>query len=624
MADPRLTYRVRFAQPATHLYEMTLEIEHLAPGRHRLEMAVWTPGSYLVREFAGHVHRLRAEDGAGAAVAVTKERKNVWAFDAPADGHVRVRYEVYANEPTVDTSHLDASHAYWNGASLFFSLDDRKDLPVEIEVEAPAHWHVSTGLDVLEDRGGHIRLGARDFDTLIDGPVEIGSHRRYTFEVLGRPHELALYGHGNEDPERLVRDLSRIVEAAAAVFGGLPYDRYVFIVHLLDERGGGLEHKNSTTCDVRRFAFRPEAEYLATLPLFSHEFFHLWNVKRIRPRVLGPFDYGSEAYTRLLWAMEGITDYYADLLLVRAGVWTERKYAQALASQIRDYEGRPGRLAQSASDASFDTWIKFYRPNEASPNHTISYYQKGSLLGLCLDLELRGRSGGARGLDDVLRLLWERFGRHDRGFEEGEFRAAAEEVAGTALDEFWRRYVDGTEPLDVDAYLAHAGLTVERDWSRTGEDDANRRPDAPRPPSGGGEARAFLGVVPTREAGRLRVRHVLAGAPAEIADVEAGDEIVGVDGWRLDDVEGLRARLADHAPGDAIRLTLARRGELIERQATLGASLPDRYRVVAKATPSPVERAVHQSWLGCAYPPPDGLESETPPPSPRAFTANLV
>lgn len=622
MGDPAIRYRVAFPHPETHLYQIVLEIDGLAPGSHRLEMAVWTPGSYLVREFSGHVHGLNATDGEGRPLTVVKESKNVWRLETPA-ASVRVRYEVYANEPTVDTSHLDASHAYWNGASLFLGVDGRKDLPVEVQVDAPVDWALATGLDNEGGPDGHWVLRARDYDTLLDCPVEIGTHRTFAFEAMGRPHEVALYGHGNEDPQRLIADLRRIVEASGAIFGALPYERYVFIIHLLDGRGGGLEHLNSTTCDVDRFAFRPEASYLALLPLFSHEFFHLWNVKRIHPEALGPFRYGEENYTTLLWAMEGITDYYAGLLLVRAGLWSPRKYAQHLAGEIRDYECHPGRLVQSAAGASFDAWIKLYRPDPGSINHTISYYTKGSLLGLCLDLLLRGGSGGDKGLDDVLRLLFERYGRHGRGFPDAAYKATVEEVAGTSLDDFWRRFVEGTDELDPGRFLVHAGLDLERRRSRSDldGDEANRPVDAGSTPMQGAP-RAHLGLVWTERAGRLFARNVLRGGPAERAGVNADDEILAIDGFRVESGQALAARVRDRAPGAELVVTLSRRGELREQTVRLGEAPPDAYAIRPRADASDAARAVYRSWLGHAFAPPDGLQSENMKPE-RAL-AHLV
>jgi predicted metalloprotease with PDZ domain len=627
VSDPRLEYRVRFPRPQTHRYLVTLALDGLAPGEHRIEMAVWTPGSYLVREFSRHVHGLRAADGDGRPLACGKVSKNAWRFFAPASGAVRIEYEVYANEPTVQTSHLDASHAYWNGASMFFALDGRTDLPVDVVVETPPGWRVSTALETVEAGQGWVRLRAPDHDALLDSPVEVGTHRVYRFEALGRPHELALYGRGNEDPERLVGDLARIVETAGAMFGGLPYDRYVFIVHLLDGRGGGLEHADSTTCDVGRFDFRPEARYLSLLTLFSHEYFHLWNVKRIHPEALGPFDYGRENYTSLLWAMEGVTDYYAQLLLVRAGLWSVRKYAQMLASEIREYEARPGRRAQSAAEASFDTWIKFYRPDEDSPNRTISYYTKGMLIGLCLDLEIRRRTGGRRGLDDVLRLMYERYGRRRAGFPEEAYRQAAEEVAGGSLGTFWRRYVEGTEDLDPGEFLAYAGLLLRRRVAGSDRDGdpANRPPGAGRDEDAGAEGapRPFLGLVAEERSGRLYVRHVLADAPAEGAGVNAGDEVIAVGGFRIDDADALRARVHDRRPGEVVRLILARRGELVEVAVPLGEAPPDRYEIDVRDDAGEDERTVYHAWLGQELPEPGSLRAE-PASSRRPFAASIV
>jgi len=617
MADPALRYEIAFPRPQTHLYEVALEISDLSPGEHRLEMAVWTPGSYLVREYSGHVHDMRMEDEAGRPIAFERAGKNAWRFTA--GGRARVRYSVYANELTVDTSHLDDSHAYWNGASLFLCLDGRQELGAQIDVTAPAGWRVATGMDWAQTGPGRFRLTAADFDTLLDCPVEVGAHRAYAFEALGRPHEVAVYGHGNEDAERLVADLRRLVETAGAIFGGLPYERYVFIVHLC-EHGGGLEHLNSTTCDVGRFDFRPESSYLQILWLFSHEYFHLWNVKRIHPEALGPFDYGRENYTTLLWAMEGVTDYYANLVLERAGLWSERKYMQVLAGEIRDYELHPGRLAQSASASSYDSWVKFYRPDESSPNHTISYYTKGGLLGLCLDLEIRARTGGRASLDDVLRRLFERYGARGVGFPEAAYRQTVEEVAGSSFADFWAAYVDGVEEIDFGRFLGRAALNLERRVQRGAEDgdEANRAVDAPEVKDAQGAPRAGLGLVPTVREGRLQARYVLRGGAAEDAGLYADDEILAVDGYRVTDAAQLLARVRDHQPGETARILVSRRGVLEERTATLATAPPDLYRIAVDPAASNEARAIHKGWLGTDLPAADGLAAE-PAPLPRGL-----
>lgn len=610
--EPRVHYDIRFPHPETHVYELTLTVTDAEPGLHELEMAVWTPGSYFVREFEGHVHRLRAEGLGGEPLEIAKIRKNGWAVEAGAG--FRVHYEVYANELTVDTSHLDASHAYWNGASLFFAVDGNKSLPVTLDIQAPRGWRVATGLDIQsQGEDGHIRLFAADYDTLLDGPVEIGTHRSYHFDVLGKDHELAMWGHGNEDPERLTQDLAKIVETSAAIFGGLPYDRYVFILHLTDHRGGGLEHKNSTTCQTDRWSYRPEKSYLGVLTLFSHEFFHLWNVKRIHPIALGPFDYGVENHTTLLWAMEGITDYYASLLLARAGLWSSRKYRQMLAAQIRNYEGTPGRNVQSAAQSSYDTWVKFYRRNESSPNFTISYYIKGSLIGLCLDLEIRNRTGGKRGLDDVLRALWETYGQHDQGFEEGVYRKTAEDAVGGSLEPFWKAYVEGVDNLDPGEYLRYAGLLLTRRISADErlKDAANGSDGAVEAAGEGtqdldaleseGQPRSSLGLTLDTREGRLRVNSVLADRSAWRAGVNSADELVAMDGYRIVSEAFLRDRLSERAPGSDVRLTVNRAGEIRDFTVRLDEAAPDDYRIELTEADE-AQRRVYDTWLGRSYP----------------------
>jgi len=314
------TFTVAMPRPETHLYEITMRIAPLgAPvSSFDLVLPVWTPGSYMVREFSRHIRDLEAEGAAGGRLPVEKVEKNRWRVGRPGGtsaGPVTVRYRVFAHDLTVRTSHLDASHGYGNGANLFFYVEGRKDAPQRLRFELPAGWRASIA---LPRRGGAFL--AADYDELVDSPFECGTHRTFEFRVAGVPHTLALWGEGNEDPKRLVRDLSGLVREAARLFGGLPYDRYLFIVHLAAGAGGGLEHRTSQSVGMEPFSFRPESAYRGNLRLFSHELFHVWNVKRIRPVALGPFDYTKEAYTRDLWAMEGITSYYEELLLVRAGL----------------------------------------------------------------------------------------------------------------------------------------------------------------------------------------------------------------------------------------------------------------------------------------------------------------
>ncbi|MBX5465466.1 MAG: M61 family metallopeptidase [Clostridia bacterium] len=618
---PEIAYHVAMPEPATHYFEVSLRVTGLAgfrgasaaggpapEGTLEFSLPVWTPGSYSIEDYAKHLVDLRAEsDGeeAGAELPLEKVGKSTWRVRLQGHEALRLRWRVWAHQLDVDAADLDEHHAFWNGTLLFLYLEGGKELPCTLEVEAPAGWEVYTGLEPVEGRPGLFR--AADYDELVDCPVECGRPRLYTFEVEGVPHRLVLDGHGNEEPERLVADVRAIVAEAARMMGGLPYRHYTFLVHLVDRRGGGLEHRNSTAIQVGRFRFRDPKEYSRTLTLFAHEFFHLWNVKRIRPVALGPFDYLRENLTRLLWAMEGLTDYYAWMLVGRAGVVPRERFLAYVAEAVQRLEETPGRRVQPVAESSWNTWIDFYRPDENTPNTGISYYVKGSLVGLALDVEIRSRTEGRRSLDDVMRLLWERYGSRDRGVPELEgWKAVAEEVSGFSLDDFFARYVTGTEEMDWAGPLEFLGLELERRREEPEEEGA-----AGGEPMPGSDERwawwyekrpgAELGVRLESREGRLLVATVLEDGPAYGSGLAPGDEIVAVDGFRVVDEKGLRERLADRRPGERVRLTTFRREEERRVEVKLGERRPSRYALKPVPEPSEAQREAFAAWTHGQY-----------------------
>ncbi|HSN77493.1 MAG TPA: PDZ domain-containing protein, partial [Anaerolineae bacterium] len=581
---PTIHYALSMPHPQTHLYHVEVAVEGFDQTSYDLIMPSWTPGSYLIREFARHVQEFQALDAASQQpLPWSKRSKNTWRVDAPAGhGTILLRYNVYANELTVRTSHLDTSHGYFNGANLFVYLDGQRRHPVTLSVTVPyADWKVSTGLPRASiSLGGGNGAGngrqepehdplpryhfqAEDYDHLIDCPVECSNHRLLSFEVDDVQHQIALWGHGNEDPERLRRDTQAVVQAARDIFGGLPYDYYLFILHLLERGSGGLEHRNSSSNAVPRWSFRKPADYEKVISLLAHEFFHVWNVKRIEPASFRDFEYRWETYTRLLWVMEGFTTYYTPLLLRRAGLITPERTLESFGEQILKLLQTPGRHLQSAETASFDAWIKLYRPDENTPNTSVSYYLKGSLIALLLDLEIRSgerEAGSGRGeagnhlrsLDDVLITTYRDYTLQSKGIPEDKFQSICEQVAGGSLQQFFDDYVRGVAELPFEEYLGRAGLAVTYSWK--GE---------------GGERSAGLGVQVKQQNGRAVVETVFADGPAYHADLSVGDEIIALDGYRVNQ-ETLGERLADRQPGDQVTLTLFRRDELREVALTLG------------------------------------------------------
>jgi predicted metalloprotease with PDZ domain len=586
-------FTVAMPRPETHLYEITMEIDPgetaEAGGTLDLVLPVWTPGSYLVREFSRHIRDFSAnEKRGGRPLTALKVEKNRWRLSLPSkksssSSSILVSYRVYAHELTVRTSHLDASHGYGNGANLFFYVEGRKDEPMEVAFRLPRGWKTSMALPA---RGGVFR--AASYDELVDSPFECGTHRTFDFRVKGIPHTLAIWGAGNEDAPRLVKDLKKLVTEAAGLFGGLPYDRYLFLAHLAPGARGGLEHRASQSVAIDPWAFKPAKAYRDTLLLFSHELFHAWNVKRIRPEALGPFDYTKEVHTKDLWAMEGVTSYYEVLLAVRAGLLTPAQGFEEWATSWTGHLETPGRAVQSAEMASFDTWIRFYRPDENSVNVAESYYRRGQLLGLGLDLTIRGATAGRRGLDDVMRLLWRRWGAKGKGYPDGAVEDAAARVLASRAKarRFFDRYVRGTESPDLARLLPAAGLELklvpEAEEGVTEESTVKTRGD--------------FGWKTKTENGRLLVAEVREGGAAMRAGMSAADEIVAIDGVRASE-DFLRRITNEHGPGDRVGVTVFRRERLRELGLVLGTRKAGVWKVrpVPKA-PAAVKRLARR-WL---------------------------
>ena len=589
-ARPATAFTVSMPRPSTHLFEVEMDVAPFARAVRTFDLClpVWTPGSYLVRDHARHVRDMVVTGPTGERLPLRKVEKSRWRVTVGAKGArgpFRVSYRVYAFELTVRTSHLDATHGFGNGACLFLHVEGRKGEPQLLRFRLPRGWKASVA---LPRRGGS--FVAADYDELVDSPFECGTHRTFPFRVRGVPHTLALWGEGNEDAARLVRDLGRIVETAADLFGGLPYERYLFLVHLAEGARGGLEHRASQVCGVSPWKFRPEAAYRDVLSLFAHELFHAWNVKRIRPARLGPFDYGRESYVRDLWALEGITSYYEHLLLVRAGLEEPKHAFAAWAKDLKEHQETPGRLVQSAEEASFDTWIRFYRPDENSPNVSESYYRRGALVGLGLDLAIRGETGARRSLDDVVLSLWRRWGSRGKPYPEGAWEAAAVEAGGDGVRSLFDRWVRGVESPPFEKLLPRVGLLLRE------------RPEEGRDGAAGDVADvADLGWKTKSDTGRVVVSEVYEGRAAYAAGVSAGDELVAVDGVRADD-EQMKRVVRDFPPGRRVLLHVFRLGRLVEVPVVLGARRP----VTGEIAPDPAagerEKEQFARWLGAPFP----------------------
>ena len=572
-------YRVSMPRPHSHLFE----VEARFPSADVLDLLlpVWTPGSYLVREFARHVQELLASDDRGDRVPVERLDKRTWRLRAHGRP-VRVRYCVYANELTVRTSHLDGTHGFFNGATLFLYSEGLRDHPHHLAVDAPPGWSVFTALERTD--GG---WQAPSYDVLVDSPVEIGPHRPIRFEAGGVPHEVVVWG-GTVDASKLAADLAAVCDAEAALWGGLPMPRYLFLLYLVDKGRGGLEHAASTALIYPRAQITTPKGWEDFLTLASHEYFHLWNVKRLKPRAFVPFDYAGENYTRLLWAFEGTTSYYDNLLVRRAGRMSAARYLVRLGEGFSALAATPGRRVQTLEEASLTAWVKYYRQDEHTPNSAVSYYLKGELVALCLDLEIRRRTRDARSLDDVMRLLWSRYG-DGRGVPEDGVEAAASEIAGTDLKALFDRALRSTDELDT-SMLEHVGLRLR---TRIRESVGDKGGTPPRLKEGDTRARGWTGIVARGNS----IASVLEGSPAQAAGLYPDDEVIAVDGVK-GDAAALVSRADDRIPGEALRVSVFRRDLLVEVPLTLERRPEDAVWLAPVESPSDAQRAAFERWVG--------------------------
>ncbi|WP_028535479.1 M61 family metallopeptidase [Paludibacterium yongneupense] len=558
-------YRIQPISLEAHLFDVTVTVPRPAKKGQVFSLPAWIPGSYMIREFARHIVRLEATSD-GRPVGVSKLDKHSWQAD-PVKGELSLHYQVYAFDLSVRGAYLDTRRGFFNGSSVFVQVQGYEASPCEVEIVAPAgrgEWQVATSLKAREvgKKTGFGRYRAQNYDELIDHPVELGAFTRVTFRACGVAHEFVVSGEFSADLKRLTRDVKKICEWQIRLFGEpAPFDRYVFMLFVGKDIYGGLEHRASTALVANRNDL-PQAGvkeigdgYLRLLGLISHEYFHSWNVKRMKPAAFAPYDLAREGYTRLLWAFEGVTSYYDDLALVRSGVIDADRYLGLLAQTITGVERTAGRRVQTLEEASFDAWIKYYRQDENSPNSLVSYYTKGALASLALDLLIRRETAGSRSLDDVMRLVWAKWRRDGQGLAEDEWERLAEEATGLDLKPFFDRALRTTQDLPLAELLATQGVTLAFDSAATATDNGSvGAADLTRP------ARPTLGVKTAADALGLRLTHVLDGLPAQAAGLSGGDVAIAAGGLRVADADSLAARLVI---GSKLKVHAFRRDELM-------------------------------------------------------------
>lgn len=620
-------YTIKPVHPEAHLFEVTLLVCQPDPAGQCFSMPNWIPGSYMIRDFARNIVQLNAT-ASGQAVVLEKLGKSLWR--APENlSELMLKYRIYAWDLSVRAAHLDKLHAFFNGSSVFLSVDGQENSQVTVEIKAAdgdayKTWRVATTLPSKKtDKAGFGIYKAENYAELIDHPVEMGTFERVVFTACGVTHELVLTGYYRTDTDRIVADLARICEHHIRFFGEpAPVNTYCFLVTVVAKGYGGLEHRASTALLISRDNLPVPGDneisdsYLQFLGLCSHEYFHTWNVKRLKPARFVPYQLQAESYTRLLWFFEGITSYYDDLALVRCGLITDDRYLSLLSKTItRVYRGS-GRLLQTVTDSSFDAWHKFYKQDENAPNAIVSYYTKGSLIALCLDAELRKTSQGGQDLDKLMVTMWRQWLVDGEGLAETQPEAVAAELAGTSLDRFFNGALYSTAELPLDDALNTLGITLA--WRRrnsvtdtggatqlvAGEGNKtaiSTTGQQARPGSAddcaGDLTRAtspWFGANLAEHSAGARITHVFSSSAAEKAGLAAGDVVIALDRVSVvaDKVDEYLQRYAGEA---SVSVHYFRHGLLAEAELPVQAAVADTSNLCI------TNRQLAENWLGSSH-----------------------
>jgi len=568
-------YEVSFPNPNTHYIHVDVHFAGVPADSFDVVMPVWIPGSYMIREFSRHVEGFKSYDTGNNPVSFRKVRKNVWRIYNDTSLNLSVSYRVYAFELSVRTCMVDIDHAYINGPALFMYTKSLKDLPALINFKPRSEWNtITTALPQF----GTFKWSrtAENYDQLADCPVVIGNQDVFSFDYKGIPHHIAMVGKGSYDKEKIKSDFYKIVDECTGIFGENPNKEYTFIVHNVGTGGGGLEHTNSTSVITNRNCYDSEKLYRNFLSLIAHEYFHVWIVKRVRPLELGPFDYENEVYTRQLWFFEGFTSFYDDYILFRAGIYSLQEYLDIVVGNVQTVFNTPGDSIQSLSESSFDAWIKFYRPHENSKNSTVSYYTKGGILAALMNIDILNTTGGKRSLDDVMNYLYhEHYKKLGRGLTDQELKTAFDTIAGKNYDDFYKKYIDGTEKLPVEEFFQIAGVELMRS-------------DGMKKPVG------YLGATFSQSGSRLMVSFVERGSAAWHQGLSVNDEILDVDGKEPMQVKDY---LAEKEPGNQVTFRIIRAG--LQREFTIVLGEPTNMELVHSFPKKITEeqKIIRSKWL---------------------------
>lgn len=593
---------VRPINLAQHEVAVELELPAEALGKGSVAaLPAWTPGSYLVRDYARFVDRVELKDSKGRHQRVEKLDKQRWRLP-DLEGTAFLSYRVFCDELSVRTNHVDATHAQLVGAATFMYIEGELQRPVEVRFEGfPEGWKVASSLRLKD---GAYR--AQDYETLVDSPFELGTFRLHEFHALNADFEFAITGEHNGDESRLVEGAQKIVTQAGRIFGGFPFGHYTFLLTFSPKARGGLEHKSSTSLLSDPFRFSKTAGYEGFFGLISHEFFHAWNVKRLHDPVLGPFDYSRENYTKLLWFHEGITDYMDNLIAMKAGVVSWPTVAKQWAKRWTENGQRPGRAEQSLEEASFDAWIRFYKPSEFTTNSTVDYYEAGALVGLMMDAKIRMGSKGSKGMEDLFALLWGRHG--EQGLTDSDIRKAFQELSGLDPEPFWNAHIRSNGPMDASAIGTAYGLKFEAKapWLTLPPEDL-------KDPGLARFARSYVGLEFGSNPDVPTIKNVVPGSPAFESGLSYGQEILAVDGWRTTSGSEVQQRIADVRVGGEAVILVQDRGRVRTVSMPVIENPARTFRILPDPAATEEQKATFTKWTGQPFPAPapDALKSKS-------------
>jgi len=570
------TYTLNFPNPNSHYIKVDVTFRDVGRDYVDIKMPVWTPGSYLVREYSKNVEGFVAYNVSGVQLRVEKVRKNVWRVYHGISKSINCTYWVYANELNIRSCFVDDEQGYINGVGVFMYADTLRSKPYNVLIRPPSQWTtISTGLSqILDDSWARTAI---DYNELVDAPIIMGKHKTFTFDYHGIPHQVAMIGEAKYDSIKIKNDFYKIVEQCTKIFGENPNKNYTFIIHNSLAGGGGLEHHNSCSIMTARTSYDTEKGYKSFLSLVAHEYLHLWMGKRIRSMELGPFDYENEVYTRQLWFFEGFTSFYDDYLVYRAGFYTEAEYLETVKSNIQNMLNTPGDKVQSVSEASFDAWIKYYRKNENTKNSQVSYYTKGAAVATVLNLDFLNTTGGKQSLDTLLNVLYnQHYKTVNRGLTDSELQDFIENIGEQDYDNFFAWYINGTHELPVEEYLLMAGMTL-------------KRVDGMKQPAG------YLGATMNLTGNKLVVTEIERESPAWTTGLSANDEITSIDNQNPEKVANY---LAGKAPGTTVKIKFIRAGLPKEISITLGEPVAKEFVLENVLKPTEMQLKVRKAWLG--------------------------